>query len=72
MLLTYLKSLFPVKELSLKLLRYTRVALPAIFSAQRCQTLYFFGHSEHGGYRLHRQVLNRRQTETDQTWQTSS
>lgn len=40
-LLNYLKSLSPVKDLSLKMLTYKTVALLGILSAQRCQTLHF-------------------------------
>ena len=40
-MLTYLKSLSPVKELSLKMLTYKNIALLGIFSAQGCQTPYF-------------------------------
>ena len=41
-LLTYLKSLSPVKELSLKMLTYKTVAFLGILSAQRCQTFIFW------------------------------
>ena len=37
-LLSYLKTLTPVKELSLKMLTYKTVALLGLLSAQRCQT----------------------------------
>ncbi|XP_074612234.1 uncharacterized protein LOC141866599 [Acropora palmata] len=40
-LLSYLKTLSPVKELTLKMLTYKTVALLGLLSAQRCQTLYF-------------------------------
>ena len=40
-LLSYLKTLSPVKELTVKMLTYKTVALLGLFSAQRCQTLYF-------------------------------
>ena len=40
-LLSYLKTLSPVKELTLKMLTHKTVALLGLLSAQRCQTLYF-------------------------------
>ena len=40
-LLSYLKTLSPVKELTLKMLTLKTVALLGLLSAQRCQTLYF-------------------------------
>ena len=40
-LLSYLKTLSPVTELSLKMLKLKTVALLELLSAQRCQTLYF-------------------------------
>ncbi|XP_068689820.1 uncharacterized protein [Montipora foliosa] len=40
-LLSYLKTLSPVKELTLKMLTYKTVALLGLLSAQRCQTLFF-------------------------------
>ena len=40
-LLSYLKTLSPVKELTLKMLTLKTVALLGHLAAQRCQTLYF-------------------------------
>lgn len=40
-LLLYLKTLSPVKELTLKMLTYKTVVLLGLLSAQRCQTLFF-------------------------------
>ena len=40
-LLSYLKTLSPVKELTIKMLTHKTVALLGLLSAQRCQTLYF-------------------------------
>ena len=43
-LLSYLKTLSPVKDLTLKMLTLKTVALLGLLSPQRCQTLYFLGH----------------------------
>ena len=40
-LLSYLKTLSPLKELTLKMLTHKTVALLGLLSAKRCQTLYF-------------------------------
>ena len=40
-MLSYLKTLSPVKDLTLKMLTLKIVALLGLLSAQRCQTLYF-------------------------------
>ena len=45
-LLSYLKTLSPVKELTLKMLTHKTVALLGLLSAQRCQT--FLEHQKHG------------------------
>ena len=40
-LLSYLKTLSPVKELTLKMLTHKTVALLGLLPVQRCQTIYF-------------------------------
>ena len=48
-MLTYLKRLFPVKELSLKMLTYKKdCCLAGNFSGTEESNPLFFGHSEHG------------------------